>query len=268
MYSEQIIFGKTGRKIGRLGIAANYGLDAKSIEVAFEHGCNYLLFGSMVKGYSDEMAKAINNIVASGKRDALFISAITFWHNNFLHRISIRKALKKINTDYLDAVILGLYNSKPGDKVLNDLIKLKEKGIIKYIGLSTHNRKLIPQLLKLNFFDVFHIRYNAIHKGAEIDIFPYLQDIDVNERPGIVVFTATAHKKLIIHSNFSEGFEIPSPADCYRFVLKNPFVNVVMTAPSNYNQLIENLKILEEPTIDEEKYLKMRKLGDLIYKGK
>lgn len=264
MNLEPVIFGKTGVKIGRLGIAANYGLKSREIEEAFEKGCNYFLYGSMLKGYSNEMAKAINNIVKSGRRERLFISAITFWHNSFLHRISIKKALKKLNTDYLDAVILGLYNSKPSDRIIEDLIKLKEKGIIKFIGLSTHNRKLIPDLLNLNYFDIFHIRYNAIHKGAEIDIFPYLSEIDIKKRPGIVAFTATAHRKLINPTKIPKGFEVPSPADCYRFVLYNSYVNVVMTAPKNMEQLRENLKALEE-SLSKDKYLELRKLGEYIY---
>jgi len=266
MYSNQIIFGKTNQKIGRLGIAANYGLNSKGIEEAFERGCNYFLYGSILKGYSNEMTKAINNIIKSGKRDKLFISSITFWHNDFLNKISIKKALSKIHTDYLDAVILGLYNNKPSDKIIEGLIKLKEKSIIRFIGLSTHNRKLIPYLLKIKCFDIFHIRYNAIHKGAENDIFPYLNDIETNERPGIVVFTATAHRKLLNSSKIPAGFDIPSAVDCYRFVLKNPFVNVVMTAPANYQQMIENLKLLELPPMEDLEYQKLRKLGDILYK--
>lgn len=266
MYLEPVIFGKTGVKIGRLGIAANYGLNSKGIEEAFEKGCNYFLYGSMLKGYSDEMAKAINNIIKSGKRERLFISAITFWHNSLLHRISIKKALKKLETDYLDAVILGLYNTQPSEKIIEDLLRLKEKGIIKFIGLSTHNRKLIPKLLNLNYFDIFHIRYNAIHKGAEIDIFPYLSNIEINKRPGIVAFTATAHRKLINPSKIPEGYKVPSPVDCYRFVLHNSVVNVVMTAPKNVEQLRENLEALKE-SLSQDRYLELRRLGECMYNG-
>ena len=39
--------GKTGWKVGRLGLASSYGADERCVQMAFERGVNYLYWGSM-----------------------------------------------------------------------------------------------------------------------------------------------------------------------------------------------------------------------------
>jgi len=45
---------------------------------------------------------------------------------------------------------------------------------------------------------------------------------------------------------YPKNKRIPTPVDCYRFVLSNPNVDVVLTAPSNIKHLKQNLAALEE----------------------
>jgi hypothetical protein len=55
------ILGRTGLKVGRLGVACSYGAPAQAFEEAFDHGVNYFYWGSMRK---TAMARAIRNIIA------------------------------------------------------------------------------------------------------------------------------------------------------------------------------------------------------------
>ena len=41
------ILGKTGLKVGRLGVSGGYGAPAKAFEMAYERGCNYFYHGSI-----------------------------------------------------------------------------------------------------------------------------------------------------------------------------------------------------------------------------
>jgi hypothetical protein len=45
-FSQPILLGRTGLKVGRLGVAAGYGAPTKAFEEAFDKGCNYFYFGS------------------------------------------------------------------------------------------------------------------------------------------------------------------------------------------------------------------------------
>ena len=41
-FSEQITLGRTGLRVGRLGLASSYGAPEAAFEEAFDRGCNYL----------------------------------------------------------------------------------------------------------------------------------------------------------------------------------------------------------------------------------
>ncbi|MCK5278901.1 MAG: hypothetical protein KAK04_10185, partial [Cyclobacteriaceae bacterium] len=95
-FSEKINLGRTGLKVGRMGISSSYGAPAEAFEEAFEYGCNYFTWGTFIKGDSGEMKKAIHNLIAKGKRDQLVISVFTYAHDPFLTRYFLKKRLKAL----------------------------------------------------------------------------------------------------------------------------------------------------------------------------
>ena len=60
----------------------------------------------------------------------------------------------------------------------------------------------------------------------------------------------------------------PAPADCYRFVLSHPDVNVCFTAPSTAAQMEENLRALDAGPLNEEEMTQIRRIGKHIYEKK
>jgi aryl-alcohol dehydrogenase-like predicted oxidoreductase len=146
--------------------------------------------------------------------------------------------------------------------VIEGALRLKEQGMTRFLGLTSHNRRLFPQLRKEGFFDCFHIRYSAAHRGAEQETFPYLKGKD---RPGVVTFTATAWKRLLKHKKMPPGETPPSAVDCYRFVLSNPAVDVCMMGARSIGQMRENLKALDKGPMTKAELDRMRKIGDYIY---
>ena len=112
-FNEKVILGRTGLEVGRLGIGSGYWAPAKAIEEAFEHGCNYMTWGTFVKGYSPHMRDAIRNIKAKGRRDRLVLSIFSYAHQSFLTEHFLTKGLKAARADYADALILGYF---PNDR--------------------------------------------------------------------------------------------------------------------------------------------------------
>jgi aryl-alcohol dehydrogenase-like predicted oxidoreductase len=129
------------------------------------------------------------------------------------------------------------------------------------LGISGHNRALFPELAKDPRFDLFQIRYNAANRGAEQDIFPHLPE----NRPGIVSFTATRRMSLVKSTRIPPGEKRPTAGDCYRFVLSNPSVDVVITGPSKAAQLKENLEEVKKGPLNENELEWMRRIGDYVY---
>ena len=261
-FNEPVVLGRTGLKVGRLGIASGYGTPAAAIEEAFERGSNYFTWGTVIKGYKPEMREALKNIVAKGQRDRLVLAAFTYAHNNFMTEKLLRRGLKSAGLDHADILILGYFSKLPPRRLIDGALRLKEKGLIRFIGLSSHSRKLVGELAGDGDFDVVHFRYNAAHRGAETDIFPF---IGKEKRPGLVAFTATRWGKLLDPKKMPPGETPLTAGECYRFVLSQPAVDVCMSGPKTLEEMRANLAALEAGPLAEAELERVRRIGDHVY---
>jgi len=55
-----------------------------------------------------------------------------------------------------------------------------------------------------------------------------------------------------------------TPELCYRFVLSNPHVHLVLTGPKNREQLKQNFKTMEQGILNEEELSWVRQYGKLV----
>ena len=230
-------------------------------EEAFERGCNYFTWGTFIKGRSTPFREFIHQINKAGKREELFIGLLSYSHTALLGNRFLHSALKQLNTDYLDTLILGYYPKRPPQRVLDWAVGAKEKGLIKLIGITTHNRKMVVPLLQEKIIDYFHVRYNAVHRGAEQDIFPFIQKADA----GLISFTATCWGKLLKSRKLKTEQQAPSAADCYRFVLARDEISCCMMGVKNREMLKENLQGLEKGPMSPEELENMIAIGNTIY---
>ena len=260
-FAGQRILGRTGLKAGRLGVGSSYGLPTSAIERAFERGCNYFSWGTVTKGKRANMRRAIKNITASGRRDDLIVAVFSYSHIAWIMEKLFWRTMKQGGIEYADVLLLGYFNKRPPERMIEGALKMKEKGMVRHIGLSSHNRKLFPELARMGVFDLFHVRYNAAHRGAEAETFPHMTGQD---RPGVVSFTATRWGELIKQKKMPAGYEAPSAADCYRFVMSNPAVDVCMTGARDAVQMDEALGALEMGPMDSEELERMRYIGDHV----
>jgi len=254
---EPTMLGRTGLKVGRLGLSASYGMPAAAVEMAFERGMNYLYWGSLRRG---AFADALRHLKPQRERMVLVVQS--YMRMGSLVEVSVERALKKIGYDYADVLLLGWWNGPVWSNVLAAARRLKERGLVRHIAMSTHNRLLISQMAVGPDIELFHVRYNAVHSGAERDVFPRLSTAN---RPGLVAFTATCWKKLLDPRRVPPGERVPTAGDCYRFVLSQPAIDVCMTGHSSLAQTQHALTALEQGPMKAEELAWMRRLGDAIY---
>ena len=120
---------------------------------------------------------------------------------------SVEKALRALKFDYADVLLLGYRNGPLPARIRAACLALRERGLVRHIALSTHNRPVIAQLARDPDIDLFHVRYNAVHTGAERDVFPHLP---AENPPGIVSFTATSWKQLLDPRRVPAGERVPT----------------------------------------------------------
>jgi len=257
MSFDSAILGRTGIEVGRLGLASSFGPPSSVVEQAFEHGVNYFYWGSLRRNSFGDGLRAL-----APRRDRFLLVTQSYSRMASLIGPSLERALRKLRFDYTDALLLGLWNGMPPPRILDACRKLRERGLVRYLAVSTHNRPLIARLAADPQFDIFHVRYNAVHRGAEREVFPQML---VQHPPGLVSFTATSWRQLLDHKRIPTGERVPTAADCYRFVLTQPAVNVCMTGPADEGQFGAALEALRLGPMGEGELAWMRRVGDAIY---
>ena len=251
----------------RMGIAGNYGINSADIGWAAERGVNYWVWGASFKRATEGIKETIRQ-----DREKHVVAMLGWGFFGWQIRKSVEKALNKLDTDYLDVFKLGWLGrtSAYTEAVIDSLLKLKEEGKIRAIGTSIHDRKRAGRLALDSEIDLFMVRYNAKHPGAEEDIFPHL----AKRNPAVVIYTALAWRQLIrplkgIEMPLWPGrekFDVPplTPELCYRFVLSNPNVHVVLTGPRNREQLKQNLKAIQQGPLSSAELSWIRQYGKLV----
>jgi aryl-alcohol dehydrogenase-like predicted oxidoreductase len=251
--------GRTGLRVGRLGVAASYGAPTEAFEEAFDRGVNYFYWGSR---RTAAMGEAIRRIVRNGKREELVVVFQSYSRHAGLMRTLFKRGLKALGLDSADVLLLGWHNALPSPKILDEAVSMRDAGLVKTIALSGHNRPLFPVLASDERFGLFHIRYNAVHRGAEQEIFPHLPQ---SNRPGIATFTTTRWGDLLNPKKLPPGEAPLRGSDCYRFALSNPAVDLCMCGPKNLAQMREALSALELGPLSEDEMTRMRRIGDHIH---
>lgn len=258
---EKRMFGKTGKEVSRIGISSSFGATTAVYQEAFERGCNYFTWGTFIRGRSTSFRSFMQQVIASGKREDVFLGLLSYSHTRFLGDLYLQSAFRQLGTDYIDGLLLGYFSKRPSQKIMDWAISLKERGLVHTIGITTHNRSIVVPLAVEGIIDFFHIRYNAVHRGAEQDIFPRLND----SRPGLTSFTATSWGQLLNQKKMPSGFQAPNAGDCYRFVLARDEIDTCMMGVKDQNMLRDNFAELEKGPMTPEELARMKKIGDHLY---
>lgn len=231
--------------VSRLGLAArgNTHLTPEDVAYAVERGVNYL----NSCGYDDAIARAVREHFADRRK--VVLAAQLGGRTARGMRKQLDRYVSLIGGDSLDVVTLYYVEEEsewkeivqPGG-ALEALEETRREGLVRMIGLTSHQRKLAARWAESGRLDLLMIRYNAAHRGAEEHVFP------VTERRRIPVVAYTAQRWGALKKRTPrdpDGFKPTHAREWYRFALAHPAVSVVLMAPANCEQLEENLRLLD-----------------------
>jgi aryl-alcohol dehydrogenase-like predicted oxidoreductase len=264
---ERRVLGRTGLEVGRLGISSSYGVPGDALERAFERGVNYIYWGSRRLASFGEGLKRLRP-----QRDRFVLVIQSYTRVAGLMAWSLERALRALTYDHADVLLLGMWDKPVPPRILDAARELKQRGLVRFLAVSTHQRTTVPQIAAASDFDIVHFRYNAAHPGAEQDIFPHLP---ASNRPGLVAFTATSWGQLLGAAKFLPRLaygahpipkeeRVPTAMDCYRYVLSRPEVDVCMTGPSNAARMEEAFEALRHGPMTEEELAWMHRVGRAV----
>jgi aryl-alcohol dehydrogenase-like predicted oxidoreductase len=247
------------KRVHRLGLSFNYGIDGAGVEAALDKGLNYLFWSKFRKGEQHEVVKAAlkrdreRYVLASGATLGFFAGGV---------RRGAEKLLRAFDVDYIDVFHLFWLGKMSAftEAVQRELVKLREEGLVRALGVSIHDRERAGRLAEDSPLDLLMLRYNAAHPGAEKDIFPSY----ATRRPLTIAYTATSWRKLLKRPKGWDG-PVMSPGQCYRFCLTSPHVDVVLCGPANTEQLNDNLRALDDGPLSTEDDAWIRRFGRAVH---
>jgi aryl-alcohol dehydrogenase-like predicted oxidoreductase len=251
---------RAGQKASILGLAGQQQRDTETVALAFEGGINYFFFYNLK---SENFLDGLKHLLAAKREQILVATGSENRDISFL-RHYLDSVRHRLDIDGVD-VFFAEYVS-PGDDtnqvqaMLNELRDWKQKGLVRYVGVTTHNRPIALELIERSQCDVLMHRYNMAHRKAEGDVLPAALKAGIP----VVAFTCTRWGSLFQgHPNWQQ--EPPTAADCYRYALHHPGVRLALTAPKTCQQLAENLSVLQAPQLSPQEVARWQEYGDLIY---
>jgi predicted aldo/keto reductase-like oxidoreductase len=239
-----------GKPVCRLGLAlrGSSRLNADDVHEAIARGVNFLNWPAASEYAPREDAMSVAVSALGGRRESVVVCIQLAARTARDAAGEVRTVLAALATDYIDLVTL--YYVERQDEwesviaprgALGYLRRAQADGVVRRVGMTTHQRPLAALAVRSGLLDALLIRYNAAHRGAETDVFPITDALAVP----VVAYTALRWGALLRATpDDPPGFAVPSAANWYRFVLDCPSVAVVLAAPTNRQELDEDLQVL------------------------
>ncbi|MDR5658105.1 aldo/keto reductase [Serpentinicella sp. ANB-PHB4] len=133
---------------------------------ALQQGINFLDTAELYETY-DHIKCALENI----PRQELVIATKSYAYSKETAEASLNKALKEMDTDYVDIFLLheqeSIHTIRGHYEALEYFIRKKEQGYIKALGLSTHRIEAVEASLKIKEIEVLHPIVNMFGLGIQ-----------------------------------------------------------------------------------------------------
>lgn len=252
-------------RLCRLGLATrgNTSLDAQAVLEAIERGVNYLNWC----GHPDGLMQAVGQL--GPRRKEVCVAVQLSARRADEARRELDGMLGELGTDYIDVVTYYYVEHRweweeilaPGGAA-EAMEAARREGMVRAIGLTSHQRPLAADTTKSGRLDLLMIRYNAAHRGAEHDVFPVTSERNMP----VVAFTGLRWKALMQPTPADPpGYVVPSALQWYRFVLCQPAVSVALMAPDGTEELRENLRLFDDwRGLSEAEYVQLVEHGDRV----
>ena len=268
-YSEKAPrkLGRTGIRIRPVGFGATRSLEKGLLKIGLEKGINFIDTGrDYFGGKNEEMVGE----VVKGQRDKVVIQSKLRIRNRgksiptveAADRIrkemdsTLDQSLKALQMDTID--ILLIHGAESSELIYHDVViqwfdKAKRSGKIRACGFSTHTNQI--DLVKANneklFYDVIMVTFN--HKGSLV----HSQTGRTSEwdQPALIKELQRAEKNhigLVAMKTCSAGpyafpdEKPPSFRSAIRWVLNHSFIATAAVAMATYEELRENIQVLNE----------------------
>ncbi|MGI6779010.1 MAG: aldo/keto reductase [Acetivibrionales bacterium] len=258
---EYVELGNTGLKVSRLcfggliigPLQANLEVDkgAEVIRKALELGVNFIDTAELYGTYT-----YIREAVKHSKVKPI-IATKSYAYSAQDAQKSLEKARKELDMDVIDIFLMHEQETRltlRGHKeALEYYITAREKGLIRAVGVSTHNVEVVEAVAEMDGIDVIHPLVNRTGIG--------IGDGTITDMLTAVKRAFDLGKGIYSMKPLGGGNLIGSFEESMEFVLGLPFVHSIAVGMQSVEEVIMNVAIFEKGEVSEElrKSLKIKK---------
>ena len=162
-----------------------------------------LTFIDTAEGYMN--AEAIIGKSIQGRRDGLFIATKVSGDDHSTEHIheALDNSLRLMGIDYVDLYQLHRATERPIEDTMADLLRLRDDGKIRYIGISNFSAEQIDEAAGFGRIHSGQPRYNMLFREVEDDLLP------AYERNGIGVMAHSVLAKGLLGGRYKPGDTFP-----------------------------------------------------------
>lgn len=242
---EYRLLGSTGISVSRLcyGTLTIGPLQAKLpvktgaelLVEAFDRGVNFIDTAELYRNY-EYVKEAIG-----GRRSQIIISTKSYAYSKETAEESLQKALKELDTDYIDIFSLHEQESehtlRGHAEALEFFVRAKEKGYIRAIGISTHAIAAVKASLKYPEIEVLHPIINKAGLG--------IIDGTKEEMLEAIELAAKAGKGIYSMKALGGGNLIQTARECFDFILSNQNIHAIAVGMQSKAEIINNIAVFD-----------------------
>lgn len=235
---QRRILGKTGLEISAIGFGGIpvQRVDKENAAILIEElnkqGINFI---DTARGYtiSEEL---IGYGLEKVGRDKFVLATKSMARDYQGMKNDIKISLKNLRTEYIDLYQLHNVRTEADfnkviseDGALRALKEAKKEGIIKHIGMTSHDLNTLEKGVESGYFDTIQFPYNPVERQAE-ELFKKANSLGL----GVIVMKPLA------------GGAITNAELSLRFILENKNISVAIPGMDNIEQVKENARVGNE----------------------
>jgi uncharacterized protein len=175
---DYTLFGKTGMTVSELGFGGIpiIRLDEKAavavLRRAYESGITFYDTANAYRDSEEKIGRALGDV-----RDKVILATKTLCRDAPGALEQLEKSLRMMKTDYIDIYQLHqIAQEKDWEMVagtggaLEAVVKAKEQGKIRFIGVTSHNLAMAIKLVKTGLFSTIQFPFNFIEDAAKDEL--------------------------------------------------------------------------------------------------
>lgn len=249
---EYVYLGDTSIKVSKLcfgsltvsPLQANLSIEegAEIIKYAYSRGINFIDTAELYSNYS-----YIKEVLKSIDREKYIIATKSYSYSDKTAQLSLEKALREINTDYIDIFLLHEQESEHTIRghyeAIEYFLKAKELGKIKAFGISTHRVEGVIAANKYKEIEIIHPIINKIGLG--------ILDGTIEDMLSAVEIAFKNGKGIYGMKPLAGGHLINQVEEAFNFVKQIPYIHSIAIGMQSCDEVNANINLLEHGYIPD-----------------